>query len=46
LGHLPTESGTITLMLGLGAFTVSLRRCCRWLGFNRLLTYNAVLAGF
>lgn len=46
-GRSPVESGTITLMLGLGAFTVKpvSSALLRWLGFNRLLTYNAVFAG-
>lgn len=46
-GRSPVESGTITLMLGIGAFTVKpvSSALLRWLGFNRLLTANAVLAG-
>lgn len=46
-GRSPVESGTITLMLGIGAFSVKpvSSALLRWLGFNRLLTANAVLAG-
>jgi EmrB/QacA subfamily drug resistance transporter len=47
-GRSPVESGTITLMLGLGAFTVKpvSAALLRWLGFSRLLTTNAVISGF
>jgi MFS family permease len=46
-GRTPVESGSITLMLGLGAFTVKpvSAALLRWLGFNRLLSVNAVICG-
>lgn len=44
----PVESGFITVMLGIGAFTVkpASSALLRWLGFSRLLPWNALLSAF
>ncbi len=47
-GRSAIESGTTTVALGLGAFTVKplSASLLRWLGFNRLLTANALITAF